>query len=79
MPDAMERINLNVPTDVRRRLRLMATQSSRTEAEVARELLIDALERARREEFYRRVAETYTAEQRARDLTILRAFESLGG
>jgi len=75
----MERINLNVPSDVRRQLREMANRSSRTEAEVARALLVDALERARREEFYRRVAEAQTDVIRARDLEILRAFEGLGG
>lgn len=75
----MERINLNVPADVRRQLREMANRSSRTEAEVARALLVGALERARREEFYRRVAEAQTDRIRARDLEILRAFEGLGG
>ena len=33
----------------------------------------------RREEFYRRVTETYTPEFRARDLQILRRFEKLDG
>ena len=65
MPDILERINLNVPADVRKQLREMAAQSGRTEAEVARSLLIDALQRARREELYRRVAEAYTSELRA--------------
>jgi hypothetical protein len=75
----MERINLNVPPDVRRQLREMASRAGRTEAEVARALLTDALERTRRDEFYRRVAEAHTPELRARDLRILRAFERLGG
>jgi len=75
----MERINLNVPADVRQQLRELATRAGRPEAEVARALLVEALERARREEFYRRVAEAYTPAMRARDLEILRAFESLSG
>ena len=79
MPDILERINLNVPADIRKQLREMAAQAGRTEAEVARSLLIGALERARREELYRRVAEAYTSELRARDLKILRAFERLDG
>ncbi|MGH9252972.1 MAG: ribbon-helix-helix domain-containing protein [Vicinamibacterales bacterium] len=79
MADVLERINLNVPADVRQRLRELAARAGRTEAEVARALLVDALERARRDEFYRRVAEAHTPAIRARDLEILRAFESLSG
>lgn len=79
MPDVLERINLNVPAGVRRQLREMAAQAGRTEAEVARSLLMGALEQARRQEWYRRVAEAYTSELRARDLKILRAFERLDG
>lgn len=75
----MERINLNVPPDVRRQLREMAARAGRTEAEVARALLVGALDRARRDEFYRQVAAGYTPELRARDLEILHAFERLGG
>lgn len=77
MSDAMERINLNVPKDVRRQLRRIAKGEGRSEAEVARGLLIDALERARRQEFYRAVAEAHTDELAVRDLEILQAFESL--
>ena len=79
MKDALERINLNVPSDVRKQLREMASQAGRTESELARSLLMDSLERARREGLYRRVAEAYTSELRARDLKILRAFERLDG
>lgn len=79
MPDVLERINLNVPAHVRRQLREMATRAGRTEAEVARALLVDALERARRQEFYRRIAEAQTHAIRARDVEVLRAFEGLGG
>ena len=77
MPDVMERINLNVPGAVRKRLRAMAKQSGRTEAEVARTLLVDAVERARRDEIFRQFAESYTPEMRARDLAWARAFERL--
>ena len=79
MPDVMERINLNVPADVRRRLREMAGRAGRTEAEVARSLLIAALDRARRDEFFQRVAEAQSSKLRQRDLEILRAFEKLDG
>jgi hypothetical protein len=79
MPDVMERINLNVPSDAREQLRAMAARAGRTEAEIARTLLLDALDRARREEFYRRVAEAQSPELHARDLQLLRAFERLDG
>ena len=71
------RINLNVPVSVRTELQAFATRQGRTESEVARELLIGALEGARREWFYRQLAEAYTPEMRARDMQILRAFERL--
>ena len=57
----------------------MAPKSGRTEAEMARTLLVGALEAAWREAFYRRVAEAYSPELRARDLDVLRAFERLDG
>ena len=79
MSDVMERINLNVPANIRRQLREMADQAGRTESELARSLLVGALERARRDHFYRRVAEAHTPALHARDLEILRAFEHLGG
>ena len=75
----MERINLNVPPDVRKRLRSAARRAGRTEAQVARTLLIQALDRQEREDFYRRVAETMTPAIRARQLEILAAFERFGG
>jgi hypothetical protein len=79
MSDVMERINLNVPADVRARLRQLATRAGRTEAEVARALLVGALERARREDFYRQVADAQSRDLRDRDLRILRAFERIDG
>ena len=75
----MERINLNVPPDVRKQLRQLARQSGRSEAEMARALLVGALEETRRAEFYRQVAEAQTRERNARDLLVLRAFERLDG
>lgn len=75
----MERINLNVPSDVRRELQRLAGRAGRTEAEMARTLLVGALEAARREEFFRQVVEAQTPEITARDLLILKAFERLDG
>jgi hypothetical protein len=79
MPDVLERINLNVPSAVRAQLRELAAQRGETESEVARALLMSALDAARRELFYRRVAEAYTPEMRKRDLHIARAFERTDG
>ena len=42
---ALERINLNVPPQVRQRLRAVAKRLKKTESEVARDLLVDALRR----------------------------------
>lgn len=77
MADVLERLNLNVPSSVRKQLREMAAREGRTEAEVARSLLLSAVERARRDDIYRRVAEAYTPELRARDLKFVRALERL--
>lgn len=79
MSDVTERINLNVTPDVRKQLRGLAARAGRTEAEMARSLLMTALDAARREEFFRRVTEAYTPAHRARDLEILAAFERLDG
>ena len=77
MKDALARINLNVPLPVRTQLQALAARQGRTESEVARELLIGALEGERREWFYRQVADSYTPAMRKRDLEIMRAFERL--
>jgi hypothetical protein len=79
MQDVMERINLNVQPDVRRRLKAMAARRGRTESEMARTLLTTALEAAWRDEFYRQVADAYGEKSRSRDLEVLRAFETLDG
>lgn len=75
----MARINLNVPPAVRDRLRTMASRTGRTEAEMARTLLVDALEAAWRDAFYQKVAAAHDADLKARDLAVLRAFEHLDG
>jgi predicted DNA-binding protein len=75
----MERINLNVPPEVRRRLGAVAKRLRKTEAETARELLIYALERTEREELCRRAVEATTAAVRARMLQIHEALEGLDG
>lgn len=77
MADVMARINLNVPPAVRAQLRTLAIDRGRTESEMARTLLIEALEGAMREQFYQQVAAAQTNERAARDLRILRALEQL--
>ena len=74
---ALERINLNVPAEMRRRLRAVAKRLKKTESEVARDLLVEGLRRREKEEFYRRVSEQMTPELRARLLEIAAAFESV--
>jgi hypothetical protein len=72
---ALERINLNVPPETRRRLRAVAKRLKKTESEVARDLLVEALRQREKQDFYRRVSEQVTPEFRKRLLEIARAFE----
>jgi hypothetical protein len=75
----MERLNLNVPADTREKLKQIALRRQRKEAEVARDLLIDAVLRDEREEFYRQMEQAQTPELRRRLLAITHAMEKLGG
>ena len=75
----MERINLNVPIEARKRLRAVARRLGRTESEVARELLLDALGRAERVAFHERVASEMTPEIRRRMIEIAEALERING
>jgi predicted DNA-binding protein len=76
---ALERINLNVPSELRQRLHAMAKRLKKTESEVARELLMEGLRRREKEQFYRRVSEQMTPELRARLLEVAGAFERVDG
>jgi hypothetical protein len=75
----LERINLNVPGDARRRLRAVAKRIGRTESEVARELFLDGLIRAERNQFYEKVASEMTPEIRARLIEVAEALERING
>lgn len=75
----LERINLNVPPEARKRIRAVAKRLKRTESEVARQLLLDGLRHAEREAFFRQVAEELTPDARARMIEIAEAFERLDG
>lgn len=79
MAGALERVNLNLPSDARERLRRLATAAREPEAAFARDLLIDAIARAERAYFRRRLEASRTPERRARDLEIAAALERLHG
>ena len=76
---ALERINLNVPKDARRRLRAVAKRLGRTETEVARELFLTGLGMAERAEFYERVASEMTPKIRERMIKVAEALERING
>jgi hypothetical protein len=75
----MERLNLNVPAEIKERLGRIADRRHLKEAEAARELLVEAVERDEREEFYRQMAAAQTPELRERLRAITHAMEKLGG
>lgn len=75
----MERLNLNVPAETRAKIRRIARRRQLKEAEAARELLIEAVEREERDEFYRRFEQAQTPELRERLFAITHALETLGG
>lgn len=76
---ALERINLNVPPAARRRLKAIAKQLRKTESEVARDLLLEGIDRAERAAFYRQVADETTPALRERLLFVAEALEDLDG
>lgn len=76
---ALERINLNVPAELRRRLRMVAKRLKKSESEVVRELLLDGLRRKEKEAFYQRVSGQMTPAFRERLLKVAEAFERIDG
>lgn len=79
MGAALERVNLNLPSEARGRLKKLAKALKRSEGEVVRDLVLTALERAERAEFRRRVAASRTPERRTRDREIAESLEHLRG
>jgi len=75
----MERINLNIPSEARKRIARLAKKSNLREGEYLRELVLRALKEVERKEFIARVAVSRTPERRARDLEIADAIERLRG
>jgi hypothetical protein len=74
---SLERINLNIPSDLRKRLKRIAQRARKSESVVARELIVEGLEARERAQFYRNVTDTQTLAVSERDLTVLDAFDGL--
>ena len=75
----MERLNLNVPAEARAALRRIAKREARREAEVARDLLLRAIDNDEREEFFRALEAAQKPELRDRLRHINQAMEKLRG
>jgi len=75
----LERVNLNLPPAARESLRRLARAAAEPEATLARKLLVEAIERAERARFRKRLEASRTPERRARDLEIASAMERLRG
>ena len=75
----MERVNLNISADARTQLRGLAADLGLREAELARQLLMEALERARRERFFERVEASQTPQRQQRQLELVGAMERVSG
>ena len=79
MSRTLERINLSLPNETRQRLRRLAQAANMPEAAFARDLFAEALARAERAHFRKRLEASRTPERRARDLAIAAALERLRG
>jgi hypothetical protein len=76
---ALQRVNLNLPAAARDQLRRLAKAANASEAAYARTLLVEAIDRAERARFRKRLEASRTPERRARDLEIAAASERLRG
>ncbi len=79
MSAALARVNLNLAPETRERLRSLAKAAKTPEAVYARSLLVEAIERAERESFRRRLAASRTPELCEREREIASALERLHG
>ncbi len=77
MSSVLQRLNLNIPESARTALRRIARGRERSEAEVARDLLVKAIDDAERDEFFEQVARAQTPALRRRQVEMVRAFEAL--
>jgi hypothetical protein len=76
-PNATQRVNVNLPADVRLRLRALAKQSQMRDGELARELLLDALVVREKAAAKLALTKVYTEERRRRDIHIAECLEKL--
>ncbi len=76
---SLDRINVNVPAEARKRLKAVAKRLGRTEGELARELLLEALRQAERAEIYEQIANEMTPEIRNRMIEVAEALEKIDG
>lgn len=76
---ALERVNLNLPTVARDKLRSLAKAAGQPEGVYARELLLSALDRADAAEFRRRLEASRSPARRERDRQIATALERFRG
>jgi hypothetical protein len=77
---SLARVNLNLPEDARARLQALASQAGVTEGELARKLMLAAIERAERHALRRQLRALYAdGELAARDVKIATAMEELRG
>jgi hypothetical protein len=76
---ALERVNLNLPSEARDKLRSLAKTAGQPEGVYARELLLSALARAEAAEFRRRLEASRSPARRERDRQIASGLERLRG
>jgi hypothetical protein len=76
---ALERVNLNLPSEARLRLKSLARAAHQPEGVYARDLLLAALEREEAAELRRRLEATRTSARRERDRAIAAGLERLRG
>lgn len=75
----MERLHLNISAEARATLRRLATRRKLREVELARELLLQAIDQTEREELYRAAKAAQTPELRKRFREISSGIEKLRG
>jgi hypothetical protein len=75
----MERLNLNVPASARSKLKQLAARAKRKEAELARELLVRAIDEEDRRELRERFKNSMNPKLRKRLREIADVMEKLRG
>jgi hypothetical protein len=77
--DAVERLNLNIPSEARARLQRLAASSRRREGELARELLLRAIDEQERIELERKLQAAQTPALKKRLAELAKGMEKLRG